>query len=230
MSIRRRVRSITASRPTLFIGAYRFFRSAELAHELLIHSDTELVIEGFPRSGNTFAVTAFRQAQGRPVKIAHHLHAPAQILAGVKRRLPVVVLVRRPEEAVRSLVVRDPSYSVSDALRDYVSFYRAVMPVRDRVVVADFRQVISRYGDVIAAVNRKYGTHYKRFGHAAQAVRAVFAEIDSYSDAAGGAREAQVARPSAVRRHLYRAIDVARDADERLLDRSRICYERLVGP
>ena len=32
-----------------------------------------LVIEGFPRSANTFAVVAFRQAQERYVPIAHHL-------------------------------------------------------------------------------------------------------------------------------------------------------------
>lgn len=42
--------------------------------DLVVARDTEIVIEGYPRSANTFAVAAFLLAQGRPVKIAHHLH------------------------------------------------------------------------------------------------------------------------------------------------------------
>ena len=40
---------------------------------------TELVIEAFPRSANTFATVAFQLSQPAPVRVAHHLHAPAQV-------------------------------------------------------------------------------------------------------------------------------------------------------
>src|SRR5205814_3293356 len=64
-----------------------------------IRDETEVVIEGFPRSGNTFAVAAFHYAQRpRDVKIAHHAHVPAQLLSAVRLGLPAVVLVRDPEE------------------------------------------------------------------------------------------------------------------------------------
>src|SRR5262245_45373054 len=45
----------------------------------VIDADTELVIDGYMRSANTFAVYAFQMAQRRPVRLAHHLHAPAQV-------------------------------------------------------------------------------------------------------------------------------------------------------
>ena len=44
---------------------------------MLYSKETELVIEGFPRSANTFAVLAFDYAQPDDVKLAHQLHAPS---------------------------------------------------------------------------------------------------------------------------------------------------------
>jgi len=67
---------------------------------------TELVIEGFARSGNTFAVAAFSLAQPRPVRLAHHLHAPAQVLLAARMGIPCIVLVRDPVDAVASRLIR----------------------------------------------------------------------------------------------------------------------------
>jgi hypothetical protein len=54
---------------------------------------TQLVIEGYPRLGNTFAVVAFLQAQKEDVRIAHHLHAPAQVIRAARWRIPTIVLI-----------------------------------------------------------------------------------------------------------------------------------------
>ena len=43
----------------------------------VISSATELVIDGYTRSASTFAVYALQLAQATPVRLAHHLHAPA---------------------------------------------------------------------------------------------------------------------------------------------------------
>ena len=71
--------------------------------------DTDIVIEGFPRSANTFAVTAFELAQERPVTVAHHLHAAAHVVRAAQAGVPVIVLVRAPEDAIASVVARKPS-------------------------------------------------------------------------------------------------------------------------
>src|SRR4051794_35640317 len=60
---------------------------------------TDIVIEGFPRSGNTFAVVAFRLAQSRAMQVAHHLHIPAQLLWADRVGMPSMVLVRNPVDA-----------------------------------------------------------------------------------------------------------------------------------
>ncbi len=91
----------------------------------LVDAGTEVVIEGYPRSANTFAIAAFRLAQRRRVQLAHHAHVPAQAREGLRRGLPVVVLVRRPDEAVTSMAIR-AGVSIETALRVYVRFHAAV--------------------------------------------------------------------------------------------------------
>lgn len=90
--------------------------------------NTELVIEGFPRSGNTFAGAAFTVVQGRPVTLGRHMHRPAQVIAAARRGLPTLVFIRRPSDAVLSLVIRHPHISIAKALNDYIRFYTAIMP------------------------------------------------------------------------------------------------------
>jgi hypothetical protein len=41
--------------------------------------------------------------------IAPHLHAPAQVIRVARRRILTLVLMRRPRDAVLSLVIRDPA-------------------------------------------------------------------------------------------------------------------------
>jgi hypothetical protein len=47
--------------------------------------------------------------------IAHHLHAPAQVIRAARWWILTPVLMRRPRDAVLSLVIRDPA-SVDQAL------------------------------------------------------------------------------------------------------------------
>jgi hypothetical protein len=124
---------------------------------------TEIAIEGYPRSGNTFAVVAFRQAQGRAIEIAHHLHAAAQIKRAARLDVPAMVLIREPSEAILSLMVRDPYASMQWALRSYIRFYSAVIPCLEKVVVAPFRTVTSDFASIIRMVNFRYGTAFKEF-------------------------------------------------------------------
>jgi hypothetical protein len=124
---------------------------------------TEIVIEGYPRSGNTFAVVAFRQAQGREIEIAHHLHAAAQIKRAARLDVPAIVLIREPSEAILSLVVRDPQASMRWALRSYIRFYSTVIPYLEKTVVAPFATVISDLASIIRMVNTRYGTAFKEF-------------------------------------------------------------------
>ena len=68
--------------PTVFFGLYRLLRTRKDLTRA-VTPDKQVVIEGFPRSGNSFARRAFIMAQDETfdvTSIAHHLHVPAQVV------------------------------------------------------------------------------------------------------------------------------------------------------
>jgi hypothetical protein len=95
--------------------------------------------------------------------MAHHLHAAAQIKRAARLDVPAILLIRKPSEAILSLVVRDPHASMRWALRSYIRFYAAVVPYLEKTVVAPFTMVTSDLASVIRLVNTRYGTAFKEF-------------------------------------------------------------------
>lgn len=163
---------------------------------LVVTRQSDIVIEGFPRSANTFSVIAFEQAQQRPVRIAHHLHAPQQVALGVAYGIPVLVLIREPVSAIASLLTRHPSVSVRQAINQYISFYAVVLERLQSVVLADFKSVTSDYSRVIQALNTRFGTDYATYVNAPANDDEVFGRIDSINAAREGDSVDQVARPN----------------------------------
>ncbi|MBD3730925.1 MAG: hypothetical protein IE933_14600 [Sphingomonadales bacterium] len=226
MMLKNKIRDLLAPYPGLFIPLYRMLAPPQ--HKLLlIGPETEIVIEGYPRSANTFAVVAFEQAQGaRQVKIAHHLHAEAQVLEAVRRGLPAIVLIRRPYEAIRSLKVAFPAWDENYFLRRYVDFNRAIARVRDRVVVAEFERTTKDFGGIIGEVNAKFGTDFALFPDGEEAAQAVFARIDEINAAREGAHDL-IARPAAHKEKAKGTVSL--DFDPAMLARAEQLYTELTG-
>jgi hypothetical protein len=141
---------------------------------------TRITIEGYPRSANTYAVYAFKHVNEiQWNEVGHHLHVQAQIIRSVKYRIPIILLIRHPLEAVRSLVVRHDFIPVADALEDYIRFYSDLYKLRDGFVVANFDDVIEHFGKIIERVNQRFSTNFNLFpDQDEQAKAAVFEEID----------------------------------------------------
>jgi hypothetical protein len=172
--------------------------------------EKELVMEGFPRSANTFAVVAFRQAQERDVPMAHHLHIEAQILEGVRLGKPVIVLIRKPADAVKSLIIRHPSTDVESAFKRYISFYKNVEKVIDKVVLADFDVVTSDLGAAILELNQKYKTNFKVFESTPENIEQVYSEVGAINRLFDEGKETHVARPSGKRERMRVTIPQSR--------------------
>lgn len=169
---------------------------------LAVSSSSDIVIEGFPRSGNTYAVAAFRHAQGSAMHIARHLHAPAQVFLALRYGVPALVVVRRLPDPVLSMVVRDPALSLTQVLKAYARFHEDLLPVREAIVLADFDEVISDFGSVIHRVNERYATTFREYRHTdanEAAVRGMVEEMDREDTGAAEVDERSVARPSATR-------------------------------
>ena len=219
----------TGKHPALFFGIYS---ARPKYRRLLVDDETQLVIEGFPRSGNTFAVFAFRYAQQGDVRIAHHLHAPAQMIRASRLGVPALLLLREPLDAVMSLMLRDPRFSAERALRYYVTFYETVADYRDDFVVGSFKEVTQDYGTLIYRINARFGTRFEPFDHTEHDVDRVFDQIEESHRARrrNKVMEEQIARPSATRAELKDELKgkLRSPELEPLIARARIVYEDLL--
>jgi hypothetical protein len=192
-------RSMLSAYPSVFLPLARG-RYAGNVGRVMDPRRTEVVIDGFQRSANTFAVAAFQMAQPKPVNVAHHLHAAAQIIAAARSGIPTIVLIRAPEETILSHLVRLPYASARQAIKNYIRFYEGVYPRRHGFVVGEFRTVTSDFGSVIRELNDRFGTSFKGFDHTEENVRRCFELIEERNrQRFGSVEEHTVARPSSKR-------------------------------
>lgn len=169
-------RSYISQNPRLY-SAWIGLRSPSIVIGISKQS-TDLVLEGYPRSGNTFAWSAFVMAQSRPFNIMHHSHKPARIIEAVKSDIPTLVLIREPKDCVLSYCIYEPRLSIRMGLVHWIRFYRSIKPYNLGYVLATFDNVITDFGDVIAIVNKRFGSQFEKFDHTPENERLVFKQID----------------------------------------------------
>ena len=145
-------------------------------NEYIVTRDTELVMEGFARAGNTFMWFAFRSAQPQPVRLAHHTHAAAQVITAVRWNIPTLVVVRSPVDSALAHMVLH-GVSARSALVAWIRYHRRIMTVRHGFVAAGFDEVTRDFGAVGRRVNHAFGTSFGVFEHTAENEAHVFAAI-----------------------------------------------------
>jgi hypothetical protein len=207
------VKTLVASHPRLALPVARL-----RGHGVVLSPRSALLIEGFSRSANSFAVKAFEMANGLRSSVAHHTHASAHVMTAVHAGVPALVLIREPEESVLETVIARPTCSVRQALRGWIRFYRALLPYRRGFVVGLFSEVTSDFGAVIRRVNGKFGTAFYPFHHNEANVQACFEAMDAYWRArvgSGPTLERFVGRPSTLRDEMKEALRPGY-ADDRL--------------
>ena len=156
--LRHRARIYLSESPTFYLPLAR--RRYPGPSPQVVGPATELVIDGYTRSASTFVVYAFQLAQERPVRMAHHLHASAQLVEAVRRGLPALAVIREPRGAILSQLVREPNVDLRDALVAYARFYEQLLTHRHEMVVGEFGQVTSDLGAVVRRLNDRFGTSW----------------------------------------------------------------------
>lgn len=173
--------------PAAYMAVQRIRQRGRHGAHRLVTPDHHLVIEAFPRSGSSFAQMAFVQANPDSARrVATHIHRSAQVLTAARLKVPVLVLVRPPEATVTSLLAMgiqkgqlpqmaadDLRACIGETLRRYVNFHSRIEPV-DAMVIARFEDVIADYGQIIGALNARFGTAFQQFPHTAETVAEVF--------------------------------------------------------
>lgn len=167
----------------------------------LAHRGTAIVIEGYLRSGNTFSVAAFQIANGPDLHVGRHLHGAPHVLRAARLGLPTVVLVREPEDAVLSYLIRRDTLTPHDAVLEYLDFYRTAWRARDDFVVGLFDRVTTDFGGITDEVNARFGTSFRRFEHTPDNEARAFELVEEMNrlESGGEVVETHVGRPSSQR-------------------------------
>lgn len=179
LSLKFSLRTLLARYPDIFYPVYLYgllYKFRAIRHRF-VNRNTQIVIEGFQRSANTFAVIAFEYAQPTPVNIAHHIHAPAQIIRALKWKIPTLVVIRNPRDAVASFVVKWPEVSIEQALKFYIYFYEPIAEYRSEYVIGDFEEVTQHFSKTIQRINDKFNTNFALFSDSDEDKKKVLASI-----------------------------------------------------
>lgn len=133
-SLVRKIRRWVTSKPSIYIPLKK-----RLRRDAVVNEETSLVIEGFPRSGNTWTEALVRSHASRPVCLAHHTHAVAHVLHAITLKKPVLLLIRNPDDAVLSFLrISNYRLSLETAYKDYADFYKRLLKTTTSPLVKVF--------------------------------------------------------------------------------------------
>lgn len=140
---------------------YFFIKFRKKYKELYVNSNTNLVLEGWPRSGNTFLVfciNTLNEKENKDIKIAHHIHVPLQVRQGIKLNLKTVVLIRNPKDSISSLIIKRNrvdninSTYLDLLLTSYIEFYKQIINCSNDIIIFGFNDVIKNTSSVINSI------------------------------------------------------------------------------
>ena len=118
--------------------------------------DTRLVVEGYPRSSNSYAVDMIGEAAIGFVhrsKIGHHTHEVANLQIADAYGIPKVILIRAPEDAILSFHIYSQA-PIARCATKYADFYAgAIKLLGKNTAVIHFRDIIGDFSRVIARIN-----------------------------------------------------------------------------
>jgi hypothetical protein len=195
-----------------------------------VTSSTRIVIDGYPRSGNTYARFAFQHANGSDLPISTHRHSPRSIESALRRGIPAIVLIRSPTDAMNSYLQFDPSISSTFAMDVYESYYKSILPIAGRVIIAPFPVVTMDFGRVIRECNARFGSNFVPYERTEESEAEVAREIDRDAGTLFTQEEFHrvVARPSSARSAIGTPLaSLSESQQARLVDLTQL-YARLV--
>lgn len=179
-------------RKNLFFISLRLRSNGEDPKEYVVRRNvTDICIDGYPRSANSFAVRMFRKANSNAV-IAHHTHSVGNIKEAIRFGLPVVVLIRKPEQSIVSSVIAHKNNDINEEMYRYIDFYSWVLEHIGDVVIADFDKVTNDFNSVISDVNKRFGKSYDVLKSVEDADNQVKKDIEKRYDALGQSKMSHI--------------------------------------
>ena len=112
--------------------------------------DMDICIEAYPSSANTFLFGLLINSSPN-LKIAHHTHAIASVKRAKRYRIPVVIIIRDPLDAISSRIVRF-NRNITVCLIEYIWFYQYVFYNRNSLILFSFDELTTKTKDVLMKI------------------------------------------------------------------------------
>jgi hypothetical protein len=168
LSLRDRV----IEQPFLFYALWRS-RENEIFEKRVVRPTSAIVIEGFPRCGNTFAYYAFALAQEKTLHIGNHMHCVSQFHLARRWKVPALLVVRSPRSTIASNYIYNASLPLGFHIQKYVDFHTNARRYADSLIVSDFPQTTTAFGGIVSRVNDRFGTRFKGLENTAERQQSV---------------------------------------------------------
>lgn len=123
-------------------------------------SSTEITMDGFQRSGNSFATYQFIN-ENKDLNIAHHRHINTQIIFSAENNIPTIVFIRDPIDTIISaFFVQESAISFEIIIKSWINFYEPIMRYKNKIVVSNFDSTINNFDKIINQLNIKYDSKF----------------------------------------------------------------------
>jgi hypothetical protein len=195
--------------------------------------NTEIVVDSFPRCGNTFLYHLLRETQPPGTRIAHHMHSAGHLAMGSRLGIPTISIVRHPQDACLSLIIRNPKAQAKDTLLNYLHFHMTLSKLK-KVYIVDFNLLIHNTDKAFIYITKRYPSiKYrtiddlviknvsKRVGNADRRDR------ERRGDQRGS--EFTVGKPNAIREKIKEERRYEIESQEALLERCIEVYKRIIS-
>lgn len=110
----------------------------------LLNEKTDLVIEGFPRSGNSYLLAFIQVVSKKKLKISSHTHKISNIFNSIKKNLKLIILIRDPiNTIVSNYIYYNKNKDINHLLRLYLSYYESLLKIQrnKKIIFFDFRKI-----------------------------------------------------------------------------------------
>lgn len=132
--------------------AVTYMNSRPAYQEIRPTLKTSLVVDGFPRSANSYCYYALMHALRSVGEVRGHTHG-AGIYGYTRRKsIPAVALIRKPEDAVSSFLQYNPRLTPDSALRSYILFNETVLKFSSSIMVVSFETATQDFAAVLDSI------------------------------------------------------------------------------
>lgn len=121
----------------------------------VVQKSTDLCIEGFPRSGNTYLENLIKK-MAPSLNLVSHKHSSGHVKEALHLGVPIVIIVRDPADAVTSQFIWTSRGEGSDApkiIKHYIQFYSYVELVKKQVILVDFSSLTENVSISLEKIN-----------------------------------------------------------------------------